>query len=357
MRFADGGEAALVALATTPADVVVSDMRMPVMTGGELLAEIQRRWPATIRFILSGHADLVMVHRTIGATHQFLQKPCDAATIAAAVTRAWELHCTLSNQVLRLLVGSMQTLPSLPGPHARLLELLAATPADASAIAAVIGEDLGLSARVLQLVNSAFFGSRREVASPALAADLLGLDTLRSLTNSVHAFDRLTVRKQTWFDPDALGRHSLRVSRLAGRIAGDLGLAPAQIEAATTAGLLHDAGHLLLAAHRPVEYAALAQRILHEGDIHAERMLLGGSHGEIAAYLLGLWGLPQAVVEAVAWHHDPERGPATAGPLTCVHAADLIVNRLDGHPERNPPGRHLADLGLTGRIEGWTALA
>jgi putative nucleotidyltransferase with HDIG domain len=359
MRFALSGPAALAKLDEQPAEVVVSDLRMPGMCGGELLAAVARRWPETIRFILSGQADQGMVLRTIGPAHQFLQKPCDAEVLKVAIQTAWRLRCSLSNQRLRLLVGGMPGLSCQPGVlDAFLLQLGQSQPAIA-ALGALAVQDLGLSARLLQLVNSSFFGSRRMVANPAEAAQLLGIDRLRAMAAVQGVFAPLACPSTAWFEPERVWRHSVQVARLARRVAEDLGLPPVQVEEAATAGLLHDAGHLLLAAHHPHEYAALARQVRDEGDVLHERRLLGASHGEIAAYLLGLWGLPPAVVEAVAWHHEPRRGNRPCpGPLACVHAADALVNLLAGTPDHNRiDAPYLSSIGCGDRQDRWLGLA
>lgn len=359
MRFAISAPAALAMLEEQPAEVVVSDMRMPGMSGGDLLDAVARRWPGTIRMILSGHADLGMVLRTIGPAHQFLQKPCDAEMLKGTIQTTWRLRCSLSNHQLRLLVGGMPGLPCQPGVLDAFLHQLGLPQPSIEELGALAVQDLGLSARLLQLVNSSFFGCRRVVASPAEAVLLLGIDRLRALAAAEGVFAPLACQPTAWFEPARVWRHSAQVARLARLIAEDLALSPAQVEEAATAGLLHDAGHLLLAAHRPHEYAALARQVRDEGDVLHERRLLGASHGEIAAYLLGLWGLPPPVVEAVAWHHEPQRGNRPCqGPLACVHAADALVNLIEGTPDHNridPP--YLQVIGCGDRQQRWLDLA
>lgn len=359
VRFAEGGAVALVELERAPADVVVSDMRMPGMSGGELLAAVSRRWPATVRVILSGHADRDLVHRTIGSAHQFLQKPCDMPTIERLIGGVAQLRRSLANATLHRLVGGMRAIPNIPAAHLELLALLDEPRPRPAAIAAAIAADPGMSVLVLHLVNSAFFGQRRTVANPARAAQILGIETIRAVVRSTDICAHPSGARRRWFDADAFWRHSRRVSRLAGRIAVAVGLQPEAVEEAGMAGLVHDIGHLMLAVHQPQEHAILARRTLHAGDIHAERMILGANHGEIGAYLLGLWGLPPAVVEAVALHHDPRRAAQPGpGPLGCVHAADAIMHRAEGQTACNPLAEdYLAGLGWLAHAPRWMAWA
>lgn len=359
MRFCDGGAAALAALEQAPADVVISDMRMPHMTGGQLLAEVMQRWPATMRVILSGQADLDMIHQTIGPAHQFLRKPCESGMLQGMIERIWRLRRSIANSKVHMLVGGMQTLPSLPGHHQDLVDALAAANPGLERVAEIVGRDPGMSARALQLLNSAFFGGSHVLSDPREAVRRLGIDTLRVLTHTIQGFTRLETGKQIWFDPGGMWAHSERVSRLAGRIAQDLGLPQHQIDEAMTAGLLHDTGHMLMVAHRPKEYVILARKVGQEGDVHGERLVLGCTHGEIGAYLLGLWGLPDPIVEAVAWHHEPMRaGLAKPTVLTCVHAADA----LDSLQAAGPGGidrisqEHLHMVGVTARLDAWRGM-
>lgn len=358
MRFVGDGPAALAAMEAEPAEVVVSDMRMPGMSGGELLARIAQRWPDTIRFILSGHADRAMIGRTIGPAHQFLHKPCEGEVLCQVIRTAWRLRCTLSNHQLRLLAGGVEGLPCLPGTLASLTAQLAGDGGPSDGPGRLAAADPGLAARLLQLVNSSFFGCRRAVADPAEAARLLGPERLRELA-AAGAFPALRRPADAWFQPEELWRHSVEVSRLARLVATGLGLPSDQVEAAASAGLLHDAGQLLLASHRPHEHGALARVMRDEGDALQERRLLGATHGEIAAYLLGLWGLPGPLVEAVAWHHEPRRGHGRGlRPLVCVHIADALACEADGRPAQNPLDTgFLVAAGCDGQVEGWRAQA
>jgi HD-like signal output (HDOD) protein len=92
--------------------------------------------------------------------------------------------------------------------------------------------------------------------------------------------------------------------------------------------------------------------------VDAERAALGATHAEVGAYLLGLWGFPDPVLEAVAWHHSPGSCPGNIfSPLTAVHAANVLLARKDGvnqwtgHGDMD--GEYLTRLGLSGRLEEW----
>ena len=188
MEFMDGGAKALERMAQAHFDVVVSDMLMPGMNGAALLAEVMQRHPHTVRIILSGHADKDLILKCVGSTHQYLSKPCDADVLKATVRRASAVDSGLKDETLRKLVGSMDRLPSIPTLYTEIVEALRDPEVSVETIGEIVGKDPGMTAKILKLVNSAFFGLRRQVASPAEAANYLGLDTIRSLVLSINAF-------------------------------------------------------------------------------------------------------------------------------------------------------------------------
>src|SRR5208283_4976452 len=114
MRFATSGAEALRMLAEKPADLVVSDMRMPQMNGAQLLNEVMRCHPKTVRLVLSGHSDMDLIMQIVGGTHQFLSKPCDGETLRTVVRRALAVDSLVNNDSLKALVSKLGALPSLP---------------------------------------------------------------------------------------------------------------------------------------------------------------------------------------------------------------------------------------------------
>ena len=188
MRFAKSGAEALQMMAASPADVVVSDTRMPVMNGAALLNEVMRSYPKTVRFILSGYADMEMVMQCVGGTHQFLSKPCDSETLRSAVRRAVEMDPLLNNDKVKTLVSQMTKVPSLPSLYFEILKELRSEESSLSKVGEIIAQDPAMTAKMLQLVNSAFFGVRRQLNDPLEAVMHLGLETIKSLVLSIPAW-------------------------------------------------------------------------------------------------------------------------------------------------------------------------
>jgi len=360
MEFLDGGAKALARMAEQPVDVVVADMRMPGMNGAELLNEVMKRHPKTVRLILSGHADKDLILQCVGSTHQYLSKPCDPDALKATVLRASSLDGTLQSESLKKLVGQMTRLPSIPTLYMEIVDKANQPDSSLEDVARIIARDPGMTAKILKLVNSAFFGLRRELSSTEEAVAYIGLDTIKSLVLSIHAFSQFAHANAGGLTMESLWAHSLNVAARAKVIAqveqGDR----KAVDEAFTAGMLHDIGKLVLAANMP-EFFAQSVRLAEENGLEfyrAEIQVLGASHADIGGYLLGLWGLPVPVVEAIALHHQPALMPQPAfSPLTIVHAADVLV--WEGTAAASAMGRpqldaaYLAALGMTERVAVW----
>ncbi len=362
MAFADGGPAALALLAETTFDVIVSDMRMPGMDGAELLARVKRDYPQVVRIVLSGHSERESIMRSVDTAHQYLAKPCDADNLKAVIARACRLRDMLRTASLRSLVTRLDTIPSLPQTYNEIVEELESPDASVQSVGRIIARDVGMTAKVLQLVNSAFFGLRCHVSDPAQAASLLGVDTLKSLVLSVHIFSQLDCTRVPEFCIETLWNHSVMVGALAKRIAADQSQSRELCDHALLAGLVHDAGKLVLAANLPDQYTqALEQAHAEHLTLElAERHQFDTSHAEVGAYLLGLWGLPDPIVEAVAFHHHPGLGATAFAPLTAVHAANALASRLSPCCRdciAEPDQDYLAAIGLGSRWPRWNELA
>ena len=314
-------------------DVVVSDMRMPGMDGAQLLEQVKRRYPQIVRIVLSGHSERESILRSIGPTHQFMAKPCDADELQQVVARACALRDLLSNGPLRQLVSQLHTIPSLPQTYVDMVEALKSPDASIQEVGKIIAADVGMTAKVLQLVNSAFFGLRRHVSDPSQAATLLGIDILKALVLSVHIFSQLDNAQVDGFSLDSLWTHSVATGALAKKIAEAEEIKGEDRDFALMAGLIHDAGKLVIAANLPERYRD-AINLAREQQVpiwQAEREVFSASHAEVGAYLFGLWGLPDPIVEAVAFHHCPADCAHTGlTPLLVVHAANALEHSASG---------------------------
>ncbi|WP_457674096.1 HDOD domain-containing protein [Thiolapillus sp.] len=331
MFFVDSGEEALQFLDQTACDVIVSDMRMPGMSGLELLDRVREKHPETIRLALSGHADAEMLLESVKATHQFLSKPCDAETLRVTIDRALGLRGLLQHENIGFLISRIQSLPSLPSLYEEIVREINDSKGSIHRIGEIISRDLGMTSKILQLVNSSFFGLARHVSSPAQAAGLLGLNTIRSLVLTTKVFSQFDL-KDSGLNPENLWRHSSLTGSLSRKIAAAEQLDRKSQDEALMAGMLHDVGKLVLANGLPGEFREVMKRADETENPHwlVEQDVFGCTHAEVGAYLMGIWGLPNTIVEALAYHHYPSHGAVRGfSSLSAVH----VANELIKHPQ------------------------
>jgi HD-like signal output (HDOD) protein len=335
------------------------------MDGAELLNRVRELYPDTVRIILSGQSNQESIQRSIGSTHQYLSKPCDAATLKKTLTRACALRKRLSNESLKQIVSRITTLPSLPANYHDLMDELRSPEASIQRVAELISRDVAMTTKLLQLVNSSYFGLPQPIESPAHAASLLGLNLLRPLALSVGIFTQFDGPAAETYSLDRLIRHSTAVGDAAHRIAEDFAPRDKQLQdAALLAGLIHDVGQIILAAnqaelYRVVLQTATEQRIpLYQAEIRH----FGTDHANVGAYLLSLWGLPDDVIEATAYHHQP--GFCSTEGLTSLTAV-YIANLLDNESRLPPDGivhdgaldeAYLLRVGAEPQLERWREL-
>src|SRR5579864_9244509 len=190
MTFVDGGAVAVERMQENPYDVIVSDMRMPGMDGAKLLEIVSGRWPQTIRVVLSGYAELQQTIRLVPVAHQYLSKPCQPQQLENVIDRCLALHELLNQPGLRSLVGRIRGLPMLPRIYAALQGIVKDERVTLADVAQLVGSDSALAARVLQIVNSAFFRLARRISNIEQAVSYLGFQSIRNLAMSVEIFSR-----------------------------------------------------------------------------------------------------------------------------------------------------------------------
>lgn len=360
MAFASGGEEALETLSKSDFDVVVTDMRMPGIDGAHLLQEVTNRHPQIIRIILSGQSDREKILASIELAHRYLAKPCDAEALKRAISGALAMREKLTSQPLQKLVAQLKSLPSLPSLYLKMMEMMDSPNSSLVDIGKVIEQDMSMTAKILHLVNSPFFGQPKRISSPSHAVSFLGLDMIRALVLSVHIFGQISENKMRRLKLSWLWDHSMLVGAVARDIARAEGRDRQLVDDAFMAGILHDVGIIILADNMTEQYEdslSLARKTRIPIE-KAEKSVFGATHAEVGGYLLGLWGLPDSIIEAVSYHLDPENGGSKAfSPLTAVHVADCIGYRMAEYRDEavNSPVNesYISGLGLAKRIPAW----
>ena len=330
--FAGSGPEALTALGENEIDVVVSDIRMPGMDGVELLSAVRANYPRVIRLALSGHAEAELELECAQAAHQFLAKPADVKQIKQAIDRISMLKAHLDNEDLRCAVSSLRSLPSVPSLYQKIQQEAADPEGTIGAIGEIISQDVAMSAKVLQLVNSAFFGSAREVDTVEKAAALLGFDVLKSLVLAQKVFSGYEDSPSVGLNIDQLANRSQHVAVLAKELAIYHGLPEKDCNHAMLAGMMHTVGKLILVDQFPARYAMVSEAVERENVVSedAETREFGVSHEMVGGYLLGIWGLPSKVVESVAFQRKPNQSGSTEfSVLSCVYLAINLLKAIE----------------------------
>lgn len=364
MVFVESGQEALKVLDGEQFDVIVTDMRMPQMDGATLLRKVLKDHPGVTRIVLSGHADLEVALRVVPVAHQFLAKPCDPGLLENVVERAVALHTLINNEAIHSIVSKIDSLPPVPRVYCELVNTLCDETASLDAVAGIVKQDMAMCAKILQIVNSAFFRRSRAITAIEDAVAYLGSNTIKQLVLAVEVFGRDTQRKPpAGLSMDVLQQHSLLVASIASKMFTD----KHRREDAYIAALLHDIGKLVLVIELPahVEQVAAIMRDTGGSMYAAELQLFGVTHAEIGGYLLEMWGLPYPVVEAVANHHAPSRVPQRDFDiLASVHVANVLANEQMGPLVSGTSGDsieldydYLESLGVSDDVAGWRELA
>jgi len=327
MFFAESGEKALEIMQNHSIDVIISDMRMPGINGLQLLQKTRELHPAIMRIVLSGQADNEDIIKSVMPIHQYLTKPCEFDTIRNTISRILALKTILSNHELLEYITKRKNLPSLPDLYKKVMDKINSPDSTLKEIGEIVEKDIGMSAKILQLVNSSFFGFTKNITSPTQAAIYLGMDTLKSLVLGVGIFSEYENKKLDLSLISKLWKHSVDTAEIAKKIAIELKKDKQFIDFAYTAGLLHDIGVLILLEDYHEQYAEVFRYagFSYEDLLEKENAIVSATHNKIGAYLLGLWGFSEQLVSAVYYHHTPDECLSEdTGILDCLYIANYL---------------------------------
>jgi HD-like signal output (HDOD) protein len=331
VAFAQSGDEALSTPGLNEFDVIVTDMRMPGMDGAQLLEQVRDRFPGIVRIVLSGYFDAQAALRAAPVAHQFLLKPCDITKLRDAIERSSEINAILTDEGIRRAVTAVGELPSMPQTWPALVRALEARSASPDEIAAIVQGDVGVAAKVLQLVSSAFSNSAEQVTTVETAVSYLGLDAMKHLVGTVKlsGADRPDERTGA-FSMAEFQDHS----RLVAAVAARLPVRESVAALCPVAAFLHDVGKLVLASRFPEQFETALIRAAreHRPLYLVEEEMTGTSHAKVGAYLLGLWGLPAEIVFGVSHHHHPDLSVMGGDPgiAEVIYVADALVHECSG---------------------------
>lgn len=370
LQFACGGADAIEMLNARPVDALVTDLRMPGIDGAQVLRHAADRQPECIRIILSGHADENLFFRALGPAHQTLIKPCDTEKLVQVLRRALAVRAMLPMAKLRQFVGRMSKLPAPSETYFRLIEHLDSPLSSARSIGQQIESDVTLTAELLRMANSAYFGRSRTVSNARTAIEVMGTDAVRALLTLSQFYLIPGVRPEVSRRIAQMAHHSFQIGAVARRIAQFEDLPHGMVEDAAAAALLSHVGSAVMMLNHPDIYDRMAQdldaRNLPLGE--AERSAFGVTHAEFAAYLLAIWGFSDNAVSSAALHHRPSDCAQYLGTvgdnrvLACVHAAQALAAKFYGpthFPRQKSPEldlEFLTSIGFETRLDVWAKL-
>jgi len=340
MYFALSGLDALEKLANNEIDIVISDMRMPGMDGAVLLEKVKELYPSTIRIILSGYSDKDLVLKASRSAHQILAKPIDAQILKSIIEQLYFLQTILKNQAIIKIANGVKALPSLPELFIKIEEELKKADPSLKQIDSIISKDLIMTAKILQVVNSAFFGLTNKIFNPLEAINFLGIEVIKALVLVVHFFSCEQSNPEMKNNFNMLWENSFKTASLCKRIAKSEKIDSKLMDAIFIGGLLHDIGKLVM-WQIDGYFANTSEYANHYGKSisEAEFALYQTTHAEVGAYLIGVWGLPEILVKLLYYHHNPSKcTDKDLVPLHIVHTAIHIATNepLDEYYTNDP---------------------
>ena len=358
VHFSQSEKDALCYLDQCEFDVIFVDLSAGPFAGAQFLHEVWKKHPRTVRYLLVESMDTDMIVTCVLGAHQFVPKPLTQSSIATALNRVQTLNRMVRVPHVQTLVSRIRSFPGRPAIYLQVMRELRSKNASAQVVGELVAQDLSISTKLIQIVNSAYYGMAQEIYDPTEAVLLIGMQTTASLVLSIEAFAHFDKVKPRYNLTDRVWRHCQSVAQSAKRISEVVTTDPTIANEAYTAGLLHDIGKLALAMNFEEEYQAilnLAQsRRLPlwkvEGDV------LGANHAEVGGYMLATWGMPFAMIEAVAGHHLPAQSLGSKfSALTAVHMANGLIKAehpgRSGFPEAELDLDYSLDSGLCDQMD------
>ena len=305
---ASSGAQALKIMEEEQVDLIISDVRMPHMNGYELLKIVKKKYPSTIRVILSGYTDsaLIVKIQRESLAKRYLYKPWKNQEILKIAEQLFRVEKILKDKNLLEFINKIEYLPST-GMIYNKVNTQIQKDVSIDEIAKVIESDQSIAAKILQVANSAMYGLK--TGSVQQAISYLGLNNVKYIILSAITFNNVKGKANLRLNNDInmLWKHSVSTNQiLTSLYRGIFGKKIPEIY--SSLGLLHDIGKVVLITNFVDRYMKAAESIKDKKDkiyYYEQMSFTDVSHEEIGAYLLNWWELPNGLVEAVLYHHKP----------------------------------------------------
>ena len=310
-------------------DVIIADISLHRLDGTKLLKKVKDKYPHIIRIVLSGYANDHLALRHSRIVHQSIAKPTTPESIINTIEKANKLRNHLHDSELLSLINTIDVLPSLPEIYLKLEEEINAKSSSIEKLGNIISTDPAITTKILHLANSAFFGLPQRISNITQALNFLGINIIQNLVLTIKLFKALDTRTPNAAIYQNLWNHSNKVAFMAKQLANSVNLSKTDNEDTYLGGLLHDIGKIILL--EKIEGIKIGADLSFK---EYEDRFTNITHADIGAYLLGLWGIPDSIVEAVAYHHSSENiSINNFSPSTLVKLANKIVHKSDLHIE------------------------
>ncbi|MFB3925992.1 MAG: HDOD domain-containing protein [Syntrophales bacterium] len=225
-----------------------------------------------------------------------------------------------------LLQGNVH-ISSLPIIYMRINEAVSNPRSSTSDISAVIGDDPGLTSRLLRLVNSAFYGYPTKIDTISRALFIVGTQQLRDLALATSIISMFKGISRSLVDMESFWRHSIACG-IAAKILATYRRTETNVERYFVAGTVHDIGRLIIYQKKPDLARKAFIQCRTDGDLlyAAERKILGFDHADVGRLLLQTWNLPPSLTEVVSFHHNPKGASSYPVETSVIHVADIIAH-------------------------------
>jgi HD-like signal output (HDOD) protein len=350
-------------LASGRFDGVAASFNLDDTSGLEFLRRASELGPEMVFFLQATPEERATLTKHGGLPPHFLPHPPTVAELADGLERSFLLMRWTSGSSIRALLSRMVNLPAVPSLYARVMRELRSDEPSIEAVGKLIAQDPALTAKMLQMVNSPIFALGRPVCEAVDAVTFLGAERTKALILMASLSLHGSLTPCEGFSQESFWQHSLAVATM-GRLLALKELKNAILaDTCFTAGLLHDIGKLLFASNLPHEYSAVIASAKAKGISldQAEREAFGVTHGQLGASLLGTWGLPMPVLEAIAWHEHPTSSAAPGfSAVTVVHIANVLEFEKKGATDQDRAPQfesaYLESIQLTDRLNHWRLL-
>lgn len=329
LSFCPSAAAAIEVCKNNKVDAVISDVQENDFSLIKFLLDLKVASPATLRSVFIDKSKMIKFENSLGVVDSFIDKQSSNAQLDNVLERSISLHHLLKMDKAQGIVD-YEHLPSIPSVYTKLLTLLNSDSVGVGEVAQLIERDPAMTAKVLQIVNSSFYGLRRNIVTAKDAVVMLGMQTTKGLVLSQEVFRAFNNKGVSPKLIDDLWNHSLLTANIARYIVKLQEGSAADADLAFTAGMMHDIGKLLMLEQLPKTYLQYAPTIVKDNQesMKVEKMIFNTNHALLGATLLNQWGLSDLIVEPVAFHHRPLWYHNQFSAIIAVHVADCLAHEF-----------------------------